>query len=128
MVSEAQLELGVMYATGDGAKRDDKMAVALFQKAATQGEVTAQYDLELIYAKCNGVQKDYAQAVAWFRKAADQGMSAISSNWGWFTKMARPLQAQPYASSRSAVLLRAKCFRQRPRRTTRRLPARWYKR
>ena len=97
--SAAQLELGVMYATGDGVKQDDKMAVALFQKAATQGKATAQYNLGLMYAKGDGVKKDYAQAIAWFRKAAEQGEVRASSSWGWCTKMAKASRRTTFSLS-----------------------------
>src|SRR6266704_625671 len=71
--ASAELERGVVYATGDGVPQDNVKAVGWFRKAATQGNATAQYNLGLMYAKGSGVLKDDVQAIAWFRKAAEQG-------------------------------------------------------
>ena len=43
--AEAQKNLGVMYAIGEGMPQDDAEAVAWFRKAAEQGHAEAQFIL-----------------------------------------------------------------------------------
>ncbi len=70
---EAQFNLGVMYAGGQGVPQDSKQAVAWYRKAAEQGYAEAQFCLGEMYHRGLGVPQDYAQAAAWYRKAAEQG-------------------------------------------------------
>lgn len=70
---EAQFNLGVMYAGGQGVPQDSKQAVAWYRKAAEQGYAEAQFCLGEMYHKGLGVPQDYAQAAAWYSKAAEQG-------------------------------------------------------
>lgn len=71
--SEAQCNLGVMYASGRGVSQDQGKAVRWFKLAANQDYPVAQYHLGLSYADGAGVQIDYAQAVKWFELASGQG-------------------------------------------------------
>jgi TPR repeat protein len=48
-------------------------AVALFQKAAAQGNADAQFMMGQCFLNGQGVAQDQGQAVNWYRKAADQG-------------------------------------------------------
>lgn len=45
--AQAQFNLGVMYAKGEGVAQDLKQAVPWYRKAAEQGMVDAQYSLGL---------------------------------------------------------------------------------
>ena len=56
-------------------KKDYKKAVALYQKAADQGDVSAQYNLGLMYDKGKGVKQDDF-------KAADQGYTDAQYSLG----------------------------------------------
>ena len=47
-------------------------ALALYRKAADQGDSDAQYNLGVAYDEGEGVPQDHQQAVAWYRKAAAQ--------------------------------------------------------
>jgi TPR repeat protein len=47
-------------------------AVALYRKAAEQGDAAGEYGLGRMYAAGEGVARDAAQALAWFRRAADK--------------------------------------------------------
>ena len=70
---QAQFNLGLMYANGDGFPEDDTEAVHWYRKAAEQGNAWAQTGLGLMYANGEGVPEDDAEAVSWYRKAAEQG-------------------------------------------------------
>ena len=71
--ANVQLNLGVMYANGQGVKQDDVEAVKWYRKAAEQGYAKAQFNLGNMYANGQGVKQDDVEAVKWYRKAAEQG-------------------------------------------------------
>ena len=72
---DAQYNLGVMYAIGEGVPEDDTEAVRWLHKAkaAEYGLALGQYNLGVMYAIGEGVPEDDAEAVRWYRKAAEQG-------------------------------------------------------
>ncbi|MBA4142376.1 MAG: sel1 repeat family protein [Nitrosospira sp.] len=78
--ADAQFNLGLMYANGEGVPQDPVKAVELFQKAAEQGNVDAQNNLGVMYYAGEGVPKDDAKAREWFRKAAAQGNADAQAN------------------------------------------------
>ncbi len=67
-----QANLGYMYESGIGVKRNFKEAVKWYSKAAKQGHAGAQTNLGLMYRDGSGVKKSYKKAVKWFSKAAEQ--------------------------------------------------------
>ncbi|WP_295623833.1 tetratricopeptide repeat protein [uncultured Nitrosomonas sp.] len=71
--ADAQFNLGLMYANGEGVPQDMEQAVELFKKAAEQGHVDAQNNLGAMYFTGEGVARDEKEAIEWFEKAAAQG-------------------------------------------------------
>ena len=65
---QAQFNLGLMYAKGQGVLQDYKESIKWFRKAAEQGHALAQNNLGLMYDKGQGVLQEYKQAVKWYRK------------------------------------------------------------
>ena len=80
--SEAQNNLGLMYAHGIGVKQDDAQAVYWYRKAAEQDLSDAQCNLGWMYVNGLGVKEDQAQAVYWNRKAAEQDHPDAQFNLG----------------------------------------------
>jgi len=80
--AQAQVKVGLAYASGNGVPVDDSDAVRWFHKAAEQGDATGEYSLGEMYAMGRGVKKDYKQAAQWIQKAADQGEIRAVSNLG----------------------------------------------
>ncbi len=79
--AEAQLNLGFMYADGEGVPQNAIEAVKCFRKAAEQGDAEAQLNLGFMYANgTEGVPKDAIEAAKWYRKAAEQGDARAQSN------------------------------------------------
>jgi len=70
----AQLELGMIYASGARVYRDLAKAAKWHRKAADQGYAPAQYQVGLDYAHGEGVKMNQAEAAKWFRSAAEQGL------------------------------------------------------
>src|SRR5580765_6222299 len=64
--SHAQLELGMIYATGARGSRDLAKAAKWHRKAADQGLAPAQYQVGLDYAYGAGVKINQVEAAKWF--------------------------------------------------------------
>jgi len=70
---QAQYQIGLLYARGDGVKKDFIKAREWLYKAAVQGHPKAQFYLGQMYAFGDGGKKDYAEAVTWFWLATTMG-------------------------------------------------------
>ncbi len=81
--ANAQVNLGLMYYTGEGVPKDSVKVGEWFQKAAAQGDATAQFNLGGMYRDGEGVPKDSVKAVEWYQKAAAQGGTLAQYNLGW---------------------------------------------
>jgi hypothetical protein len=80
--AEAQFQVGLIYANGQGVIKDDKQAVDWFAKASGQGHKEAQTKLGFMYATGKGVAQNYNLAVYWCYKAAEQGDAIAQYNLG----------------------------------------------
>jgi TPR repeat protein len=65
--------LGLAYLNGDGVKRDEAKAAALFREAAEKGSRDASYQLGLMYQRGIGVSQNDGTALVWIEKAATLG-------------------------------------------------------
>ena len=71
---QAQVDLGLLYAAGNGVAKDLGKAAKWHRKAADQGFARAQFLLAMEYAQGAGLKPDQAEAARWFRRAADQSL------------------------------------------------------
>jgi TPR repeat protein len=71
--AEAQLQLGLRYAEGDGVIKNSKEAAKWFELAARQGQTEAQYRYGLALMQGRGVVQDYQAAFSWIEKPAQRG-------------------------------------------------------
>ena len=78
--TDAQADLGVMYANGRGVPQDDREAVRWLRLAAVHGDTDAQNNLGLMYANGRGVPQDDREAVRWLRRAAEQAFATTAQN------------------------------------------------
>lgn len=69
----SQYQIGMMYFSGNGVKKDRAVSADWFRKAAEQGNIKAQVNLAWMYGQGEGVAKDDTAATQWYRKAAEQG-------------------------------------------------------
>src|SRR5579872_593361 len=76
----AQIQLGVIYLTGDGVAKDDAEAVKWLRKVADQESPLAGRYLAEMYFKGRGVPADSREAAKWLRMAADQGDAQSQHN------------------------------------------------
>ncbi len=65
--TEAQFELGQMYAQGLGTQQDFEQAAHWYLEAAQAGHAKAQFNLGFLYAHGQGVEQDYVKAFEWYR-------------------------------------------------------------
>ena len=72
-LANAQFNLGVMYAEGQGVPEDHAEAVKWYRMAAEQGHANAQLNLGVKNAIGQGVPEDNVFAYMWFNLAAAQG-------------------------------------------------------
>jgi len=78
----AMVELGRMYAAGDGVGKDVAKAAGLYRKAADSGNASAMVFLGAAYAQGAGVPRDLGEAAKWLRKAADAGNAVAMDGLG----------------------------------------------
>ena len=74
--AEAEYNLGLMYARGQGVPKDYKAALSWFQKAHDHGNRAATYFLGKMYVTGVGVEKDSRQAEKLFMKCVDEDVRA----------------------------------------------------
>jgi uncharacterized RDD family membrane protein YckC len=77
--TDAQNNIGFMYANGQGVATNYAEAVKWYRLAAEAGYAIAQSNLGAMYVDGKGVAKNYAEAARWYRLAAEQG-NAIAQN------------------------------------------------
>ena len=80
--AEAQYNLGLMYANGQGVAADFAEATRWYRKAAEQGHPEAQTNLGFLYRAGKGVAKDDGEAVKWYRAAAEARVPLAQYNLG----------------------------------------------
>ena len=71
--NRAMLVMGIIYANGDGVKRDQNRSLEWFLKSANNGNIYAFNKLGNIYASGVTVKQDYKKAFKWFHKSALTG-------------------------------------------------------
>ena len=80
--ADAQFNLGLLYANGQGVPQDYVQARQWYEKAAIQGDASAQLNLGVIYGNGKGVPEDYQLALYWFRLSANQGNAMAQTKLG----------------------------------------------
>ena len=81
----AQVNLGMMFAKGQGMPRDDDQAAAWFRKAADQGDASAQFQLGnrhhrlSLRGSAGNLAEARIEAYKWFHLAAEQGYKGADS-------------------------------------------------
>ena len=78
--AEAQLQLAILYAKGEGVTQDYATAATWFRAAANQGVPRAQYDMGVLTERGRGVKADLAAAADWYLKAAQSGYPLAQYN------------------------------------------------
>ncbi|MBT6297571.1 MAG: hypothetical protein HOJ14_13565 [Nitrospina sp.] len=89
-MAEAQINLGMMFESGQGVLQNFDEAIKWYQLAASQGLIKAQEKLNLLVSKAaaaqvnfglgvafengQGVPQDIMEAIRWYKLAADQGL------------------------------------------------------
>ncbi len=81
---EAGNNLGELYASGLGVRRNYSRAMELFELSAEQGNAYAETNLGLHYSQGLGVPRDYDLAFYWFTRAAKQNNFLAQNALGLF--------------------------------------------
>lgn len=77
--AEAQFNLGILYAEGQGVAADKKEGIRWWRKAAELGNVDSQIYLGALYYDGLDLAKDYPRSYMWFKIAADSGDQQASN-------------------------------------------------
>ena len=80
----AQLELGCMYAEGQGVPKDFYESVRLLEQSAMQGHPRAAVCMGDSYESGEGVPRDYCEAFAWYLVAKAEGYDLRMS---WYDRL-----------------------------------------
>jgi len=88
---QAQYDVGLMLANGEGVAKNVAEARSWFESAAKRGHTGAQFLLGVAYASGVGVDRDEWQALRWLFKAHEQGNAKAGP------KLARLLEKSPGA-------------------------------
>lgn len=80
--ASAQVNLGALYAEGQGVARDYQEALLWYHQAAQHGDAVACFNLGVMYTQGQGVGRDFQEALKWYRQAADQGHALAQFNLG----------------------------------------------
>jgi len=80
--ADSQFNLGLMYEYGIGVGKDEREALAWYQKSAEQGNSNAQFNLAVLYENGRGSDVNFERARQWYRKAAEQGDGLAVGNLG----------------------------------------------
>jgi TPR repeat protein len=80
--AKAQVQLGLIYLTGDGVPKDDVEAMKWLRMAADQDNPMGERFLAEMYFKGRGAPADNMEAAKWLRMAADQGDAQSEHNLG----------------------------------------------
>ncbi|EEX50347.1 Sel1-like protein [Pasteurella multocida] len=70
---QAQANLGILYAKGQGAPQDLEKAYWWFSEAAEKGSVKAINNLAVFYLQGHGVKKDIKHSIKLFERTASSG-------------------------------------------------------
>ena len=80
--AEAQFELALKYANGDGLPVNEELYAHWAKSAAENGLAIAQFETAMIILNNKNAEPDYQNVVGWLRKAAEQGHSIAENNLG----------------------------------------------
>ena len=88
----AQVNLGLMYDTGDGVPENDAEAVKWYRLAAEQGNANGQLNLGVMYANGEGVPQNNVRAHMWWSVSAAQGHEDARANRDIIAQLLTPEQ------------------------------------
>ncbi len=71
--ADAQYNLGILYANGQGVRQNYVEAEKWYRKSAEQGHTDAQNALGTLYGHGHGVIRNFSETAKWYHKAAAQG-------------------------------------------------------
>lgn len=79
---DAQYELGIAYADGNGAPQNYRVAFYWLLKAAIAEHGDAEYEVGELYKDGLGVEKNNRLAVDWFTRSAERGNADAQHSLG----------------------------------------------
>lgn len=88
--SRALFDLGLMYATGQGVRKNERLAFNYFHKAARKNHSEAKFYVGLSFSQGRGVRQQTQLARYWFKLAAKSGHPKAMAHLASIEKVLRP--------------------------------------
>lgn len=92
--ARAQFDLGVMYATGKGVRKNERLAFNYFHKAARKNHSEAKFYVGLSFSQGRGVRQQSQLARYWFKLAAKSGHPKAMAHLASIERTLKPLHGQ----------------------------------
>lgn len=73
--TDATVNMGKMYARGQGVDESPEAAYEYFTKALEDNDPVAMAEIGQMHEKGQGVERNYNEALKWYKKSADEGYS-----------------------------------------------------
>ena len=83
----ANYAIGQSYFKGKGVKKNYKLALESFKKAALMGHASSKINLGSIYYFGYGINKNHPKAYLWWRLALDQNANGAEENLNTLQKV-----------------------------------------
>jgi TPR repeat protein len=97
--TEAQYDVGVLFALGQGVEADPEVAANWYRRAASLGHAKAQFNLGVALLEGKGVEADVTEAARWLEKSAKQGYGPAELALGLLLLEGRGVPKDPIAGA-----------------------------
>ena len=78
---DSQLKMAEAYLTGNGVKKNKKMAAEMYEKAAVSGNQDAAIKLVYSYGTGKGMKKDESQCLMWFNRLSLENQLEVAEDF-----------------------------------------------
>lgn len=107
---EAQFQLGIRLAIGEGVRKNAEEGAKWLEKAAEGGHAKAMHVLGTLYEEGQGVEKSDAKAARWYEKAAEMDLPDAQFSLAMLYQNGRGVEKSPEKATELAQKAASKGF------------------
>ncbi len=108
--AEAQFQLGIRLAIGEGVKKNPLEGIRWLEKAAGGGHTKAMHALGALYEEGQGVDQSYEKAASWYEKAAAADLPDAQFSLAMLHQNGRGVKKDPVKATELAQKAASKGF------------------